>query len=68
MTLSYAEKQRIRGMLADKHRAGVGHCHTEVSRSCSFMALVDQRAGSDTNHVGSVKYRRLLLTQPSSVP
>ena len=33
MTLSYAEKQRIRGMLADKHRAGVGHCHTEVSRS-----------------------------------
>ena len=37
------------------------HCHRCRSTSCR------QRADSDTDHVGRVEYRPLLLTQPSSV-
>ena len=49
-------------MTGDRPTTPGWHCHRCRSTSCR------QRADSDTDHVGRVEYRPLLLTQPSSVP
>merc|ERR1712087_553572 len=49
------------GMTGDRPTTPGWHCHRCRSTSCR------QRADSDTDHVGRVEYRPLLLTQPSSV-
>ena len=48
-------------MTGDRPTTPGWHCHRCRSTSCR------QRADSDTDHVGRVEYRPLLLTQPSSV-
>ena len=48
-------------MTGDRPTTPGWHCHRCRSTSCR------QRADSDTDHVGRVEYRHLLLTQPSSV-
>ena len=47
-------------MTGDRPTTPGWHCHRCRSTSCR------QRADSDTDHVGRVEYRPLLLTQPSS--